>query len=120
VITLKQLVLGTVAATAVALAPIAPAMANGHGFGGVRPFGFGHGLVGAAVALATLPLVIASAVVSGGEVAGPGYAAPPAYYAPRPGYYPAARGYYAPRAGYYGGYPARGGYYSGRYGHPHR
>ena len=140
-IKIKQAIFGVAAAAAIAFLPMAPAMAGGHGFRPIHPFGFGHGIVGAAVALATLPLVIASSVVSGvGEsvasypsagYAGPAYgyayapsvayAAPRPYYAPYPGYYapPAAygpRGYYAPRAGYY----SRGYYRSGGNSYPRR
>lgn len=103
--TIKRTVLGTVAAAAIALLPMAPAMANGHGFRPFHPFG-GHGLLGAAVTLATLPLVVASNVIAGvGEAVAPypsaGYA-PPAYgYAP-PVAYAAPRPYYAPYPGYYG------------------
>ena len=126
-------------AAALALLPLAPAMAGGHGFRPLHPFGFGHGLLGAAVALATLPLVIASNVVAGvsGSVApypssgysGPAYnngpavayAAPRAYYAPYPGYYAAPRAY-GPRP-YYGahpGYDRRGYYRSGGNTYPRR
>jgi len=130
----RQAILGITAAAAVALLPMAPAMAGGHGF---RPhgFGLGRGIVGAAVALATLPLTIAAAVVSGGEslaeYSAPGYgypapaygspsygyapqvayAAPRPYYAPYPGYYSAPRVYYGPRP-YYAAHP---GYYGHGY-----
>jgi hypothetical protein len=68
---IKQTIFGVAAAAAIALLPMAPAMAGGHGFRPFHPFGFGHGIVGAAVALATLPLAIASSVVSGtGEPVG--------------------------------------------------
>ncbi len=134
----RQTILGVAATAAIVLMPIAPAMAGGHGFRPLHPFGIGHGLLGAAVALATLPLVIASNVVAGvsdavapypsSGYATPGYAtpryAPPAYgyappvvyaprsyYAPYPGFYAAPRAAYAPRA-YYGGRP---GYYGHGY-----
>jgi hypothetical protein len=140
---IKQAIFGVAAATAIALLPLAPAMAGGHGFRPLHPFGFGRGIVGAAVALATLPLVIASSVAAGvgdsaasyptqgyAGSAGPayGYAPPVAYapprpyYAPYPGYYAAPRaayaprGYYAPRPGYYG----RGYYRSGGNSYPRR
>jgi hypothetical protein len=136
---IKQAVFGVAAAAAIALLPMATAMADGHGFRPLHPFGFGRGIVGAAVALATLPLVIASSVVSSvGEsvapyptqgYAGPGYGyAPPVayaqqrpYYAPYPGYYAprvayGPRGYYAPRTGYYN----RGYYRSGGNSYPRR
>jgi len=137
---IKQAIFGAVAAAAIALLPLAPAMAGGHGFRPLHPFGFGRGIVGAAVALATLPLVIASNVVSSVGEAGAypstgyagsayGYAPPVAYaparpynYAPYPGYYAApriaygARGYSAARPGYYG----RGYYRSGGNSYPRR
>lgn len=138
-IKLKQAIFAVVAAAAVALLPMAPAMAHGHGFRPFHPFGLGHGLLGAAVALATLPLVVASDVVAGiSESVAPypteGYAGPPygyappvaysaprPYYAPYPGYYAprityAPRGYYAPRPNYYG----RGYYRSGGNSYPRR
>jgi hypothetical protein len=136
---IKQAIFGVAAAAGIALLPLAPAMADGHGFRG-HPFGVGHGLLGAAVALATLPLVIASNVIAGvGEsvapypgYAAPGYAppaygyAPPVvyarpYYAPNPGYY-APRVAYGPRA-YYGGhsgYYGRGYYRPGGNSYPRR
>jgi hypothetical protein len=138
--------LGVAAAAAIALLPMAPAMANGHGFRPLHPFGLGHGLLGAAVALATLPLALASSVVAGvGESVAPnaapgpaygyaapgyGYAAPVAYarpyYAAYPQYYAAPRS--APRAaygrrGYYGphtGYSGRGYYHAGGYSYQRR
>jgi hypothetical protein len=133
----RQTIFGVAAAAAIALLPVAPAMAGGHGFR--HPFGIGHGLLGAAVALATLPLVVASNVVAGvSETLAPypssGYAAPaygyappvayappPTYYAPYPGYYAprvayGPRGYYAPRPGYY----SRGYYRSGGNSYPRR
>jgi hypothetical protein len=140
---IKQAIFGVAAATALALLPLAPAMAGGHGFRPLHPFGFGRGIVGAAVALATLPLVIASSVVAGvgdsaaaypsqgyAGPAGPAYgyappvayATPRPYYAPYPGYYAAPRAAYAPR-GYYAarpGYNGRGYYRSGGNSYPRR
>ena len=136
---LKQAIFGVAAAAAIALLPMAPAMANGHGFRPFHPFGLGHGLLGAAVALATLPLVVASTVVAGlSESAAPypaqgyagpayGYAPPVVYAAPRP-YYAPYRGYYAPRVtyaprGFYGprpNYYARGYYPSRGNSYPRR
>jgi hypothetical protein len=102
---IKQAMFGVAAAAAIALLPMAPATADGHGFRPLRPFGFGRGILGAAVGLATLPLVIASTVVSsvGESVApypSPGYAAPAYGYAPPVAYAP-VRPYYAPYPGYY-------------------
>jgi hypothetical protein len=143
VLKLKQAILGVAAAAAIALLPMAPAMADGHGFRPGHGFGVGHGLFGAAVALATLPLAIAATVLSGvGEsvasypspgYATPGYAAPaygyapPVAYAPRPYYAPYPQ-YYAPRVAYgprpyYNarpGYYARGYYRSGGNSYPRR
>jgi hypothetical protein len=139
----RQAIFGITVATAIALLPMAPAMADGgHGF---RPhgFGLGRGIVGAAVALATLPLTIAAAVVSGGEplaaypaaypAAGYGgppygyapqvsYAGPRPYYAPYPGYYAAPHAYYGPRP-YYAAHPnyyGHGYYRAGGDSYPHR
>jgi hypothetical protein len=129
----RQAAFGIVAAAAVALLPMAPAMADGHGFRPAHGYGVGRGLFGAAVALATLPLVIASSVVAGvNEAVAPappeyaarsyGYAPPVAYapvrpyYAPYPRYYAAPRAAYGPRP-YYGGH----GYYrSSGYSYPRR
>jgi len=128
---LRQVIFGFAAASALAFLPMAPAMAGGHGFRPLHSFGLGRGVVGAAVALATLPLVIASAVVSGvsgAESVAPypasgyggagygyapqvSYAGPRPYYAPYPGYYAAPRGYYGPRP-YYAAHP---GYYGHGY-----
>jgi hypothetical protein len=131
----RQTMLGV--AAAIALLPMTPAMANGHGFRPFHPFGVGHGLFGAAVALATLPLAIASSVVAGVSesitpypsqgYASPsyGYAPPLSYAAPRP-YYAPYPNYAAPRVGYrpyYGarpGYDGRGYYRSGGYQYPRR
>jgi hypothetical protein len=136
---IKQAIFGVAAATALALLPLAPAMAGGHGFRPLHPFGFGRGIVGAAVALATLPLVIASSVIAGvGDsaaqyptqgYAGPAYgyappvayAAPRPYYAPYPGYY-GSRGAYGPRGNYAArpGNYGRGYYRSGGNSYPRR
>jgi hypothetical protein len=124
---IRRAILGISAAAAIALLPMAPALADGHGF---RPHGvgLGRGIVGAAVALATLPLTVAAAVLTAGESAAPdptpGYGGPaygyaprvsyapaPVYYAPYPGYYAAPRAYYGPRP-YYAGHP---GYYGHGY-----
>ena len=139
-IRVRQAILGFAAAAAIAVLPMAPAMAGGHGFRPFHAFGLGHGLLGAAVTLATLPLVIASSVVAGvSESAAPypssgysgpaygyappvAYAAPRPYYAPYPGYYAAPRVAYGPRP-YYGahpGYPGRGYYRSGGNSYPRR
>jgi hypothetical protein len=128
-----------VAAAAIAFLPMAPAMAAGHGFRPLHPFGIGHGLVGAVVALATLPLVVASTVVAGvSESVAPSpssayasaayrsappvaYAPPRPYYSPYPGYYGprvayGPRGYYEPRPSYYG----RGNYHAAGNSYPRR
>ena len=111
---IKQALLGSAVAAASACAPMAPAAAAVHGVGPLHPFGLGRGLVGAALGLATLPIVIASAALSAVASDGPqapAYGgAPPAYapgyapapvYAPPPAYYPAPRTYYAPVPAYY-------------------
>jgi hypothetical protein len=136
---LRQVIFGIAAASAIALLPIAPAMAGGHGFRPLHAFGLGRGVIGAAVALATLPLAIASAVVSGAESAAPypaagyagpaigyapqvSYAGPRPYYAPSPGYYAAPRGYYGPRPQYaaHPGNYGHGYYRAGGNSYPHR
>jgi hypothetical protein len=118
---MRQVFFGAAAAAAIAILPLAPAMAGGVGFRPLHAFGLGRGIVGAAAALATLPLTIASAVLSGAEPAAPaaGYGRPaygygpgyyrPAYYAPPPRVVYGPRPYYAPRAGRYGGGYYRGG-----------
>jgi hypothetical protein len=141
---LRQVIFGIAAASAIALVPMAPAMAGGHGFRPLHPFGLGRGVVGAAVALATLPLLIASAVVSGAESVAPypaagyggagyggagygyapqvSYSGPRPYYAPNPGYYAAPRGNYGPRPYYaaHPGYYGHGYYRAGGNSYPHR
>jgi hypothetical protein len=123
----KPAIVGAAAAAVIAFLPLTPAMAAGHGFAQLYPWGLGRGIFGAAVALATLPLAIASAVVSSAPAAAPypasgvggGYSyapravyPPPAYYGGRPGYYPPPRAYAAPRP-YYAPRPAHAapGYY---------
>lgn len=119
---LKTSLLAATAVAALACLPVAPALAHG---GDGRDIG--HGLVGALVTLATLPLVVTADILSGGR-RDDYYAAPPDYYgrapayAPSPGYYAPPRvayapraQYYAPQRSYYGGYarsyePSRGSY----------
>lgn len=131
----RQTALGLAAAVAIALLPMSPAMANGHAFRPLHPFALGHGLLGAAVALATLPLAVASTVLSSvsesaapyasAGYGGPAYGyAPPAparpYYAPHP-YYAAPRVNYGPRAyAAHPGYGGRGYYAPGGYPYPRR
>jgi hypothetical protein len=140
---LRQILLGTAATAVIAFVPLAPAFAGDIRLG-LHPWGVGRGLVGAAVGLATLPLAIAAAVVTGGDARPayppPGYAggygysygygyapraiyaAPPVYSVPRAAYYPPARAYY-PHPGYYAprpGYAVRGYYRPGGYAYPHR
>jgi hypothetical protein len=137
---LKQVILAGAAAAALACIPIAPAEAGIHG-GHFHPWLLGHGVVGAVLGLATLPLAIASSVIeSAGSQGADGpraayyppapayYAAPQAvyapraYYAPRPyyaqrPYYAPHANYYAPRPNYYGGNGGgRGAYRPGGYG----
>jgi hypothetical protein len=139
-LTVRQTIFGTVAAAAIAFLPVAPAMANGHGFRPLHPFGLGHGLLGIAVTLATLPLVLASNVVASvsesvAPYPSPGYAppaygyAPPVayanprpYYAPYPGYYGAPRVAYGPRPYYavHPGFDGRRYYRPGGYTYPRR
>ena len=120
----KRPVFGSAAVAALACAFATPAAAGVHGF--LHPWGFGRGLVGAAVGLATLPLAIASAALSGSEPEAPyqppgyarGYGPPPAYYAAPPAYYAAPQAYYAPPRAYYPRapvyYPAPHAYYAPR------
>jgi hypothetical protein len=108
----KQVVLGLVSASAIALVPVTPAAAGVHGFRHLGPWGLGRGLVGAVFGLATLPIALASAALSANSPEAPapyqspvydgprGYA-PRAYYAPPPAYYPAPQPYYAPVRSYY-------------------
>jgi hypothetical protein len=144
----RQVILGTTVAAAIACVPLAPAVAGPYSYGHPFGWGAGRGLFGAVIALATLPLAIASAVVSSGASAvqssppayGPGgyggyggydyaprvaYPAP-VYYAPRPAFYPGAvypgRAYPATRPSYapHPVYPGRGYYHAGGYAYPHR
>jgi hypothetical protein len=111
-------VAAAVALVALAVAPIAPALADGHGYGHGHGWGLGRGVVGAAVALAVLPLVIASEVLGAGRpLEDDGYAQDyrgpaPAYYA-QPEYYARPPSYYGPPVAYYG--EAEGRYRSAPY-----
>jgi hypothetical protein len=134
----RQTICGLLAAAGIACSAT-PAVAGGHSFGPLHPWGLGHGLFGAVAGLATLPIALASAVLSAGDSDGssgygaaprgyaspPAYPAPPAYYVPpryyppAPLYYPAPHAYYAPGAYYaprgvvhggYGSYGGNGGY----------
>ena len=108
----KIALIGAVAATALAVAPMAQASAHGYRhfglIGGV--FALGAAAVVGAATIATAPLRV---LAGPGPVYAP--APPPAYYPPAPGYYaaPAPR-YYAPPAPYYAPPPA---YYSAPYGY---
>jgi hypothetical protein len=142
---LKQVIFAATAAATIACVPVAPAAAAIHG-GHFHPWLLGHGVLGAVLGLATLPLAIVSSVVDSNESQGgegargyaPGpvpYAAPQPFYAPPvAAYYPRApvyyaapqvsyppRSYYAPRP-YYAPrsnyYAPRANYY-GRYGGGH-
>src|ERR1700722_18186146 len=100
---LKQVILAGAAAAALACIPIVPAEAGIHG-GHFHPWLLGHGVVGAVLGLATLPLAIVSSVVEANESQVPEpqpYSAPPpAYYGRSPGYSPAPQAAYAPRPAY--------------------
>jgi hypothetical protein len=102
---LKQVIFAATAAATIACVPVTPAAAAIHG-GHFHPWLLGHGVLGAVLGLATLPLAIVSSVVdsnesqvgegSRGYAPGPApYAAPQPYYAPPPAYYPRAPVYYA-------------------------
>jgi hypothetical protein len=139
---LKQTVFAAAAATVLFCLPVTPAAAAGPLL--FAPWALGHAIL-AGVRLATLPLVVASAVASAaqppaqypptpGYYGGPAdysappnyYARPPMYYSSPPGYYPAPQAYYRPALAYAppmpqlyaqprGYYPARMPY-SGSYG----
>ena len=100
---LKQKVFPAAAIAGLLCLPITPAAAGPLLF---APWALGH-VIGAAATLATLPLVVASAVLSAQQ--------PPAEYSPTPGYYGGPAGYYAP-PNYYARPPAYyaqpPGYYS--------
>jgi hypothetical protein len=104
---LKARVSAAAIVVALGCAPITPALADGYGHHG-HGWGIGRGVVGAAVALATLPLLIASEVLAGGpppEPYGyaPEYAGPPPDYYSRPEYAARPPAYYRPPMAYYGG-----------------
>jgi hypothetical protein len=119
---IKRIIFGSAAAAALACVLATPAAAGVHGF--LHPWGFGRGLVGAAVGLATLPLAIASAALSASEPEAPyqssgyarGYGPPPAYYAAPQTYYAAPPAYYSGPQSYYAPprpfYPRAPVYYS--------
>jgi hypothetical protein len=146
----KQAIVAAAATAVIALVPVTPAAAFGRGIGAGHLFGFGHGLVGAVFGLATLPLLVASEVLSASAQASqqeapaygapygyaqpaysappsygppPSYGVPPVYYAPRPAYYPRAYGYSPAPRSYYAprSYNAPGPAYRQRgYAYPHR
>jgi hypothetical protein len=111
---LKQTVLVGAATAGLLCMPITPAAAGPLLF---VPWALGNA-IGAAATLATLPLVVASAVASAqqppaqypptsGYYGGPDsyappnyYARPPAYYAQPPGYYYGPQPYYRPALAY--------------------
>jgi hypothetical protein len=141
---IKRAIVAAAVTAAIAFVPVVPAAAHGRGVGPGHVLGFGHGLAGAVFGLATLPLVLASEVISASAQAAqqlaPAYGAPygyatpsygtpasygvaPVYYAPRPAYYPRAygysqapRSYYAPRSNSAPG-PA---FHQRGYGYPNR
>ena len=91
---LKQTVFAATAIAGLLWIPITPAAAAGPLL--FAPWALGHA-IGAAARLATLPLVLASAVASAQQ--------PPAQYPPASGYYGGPAGYYAP-PNYYARPPA--------------
>jgi hypothetical protein len=130
----KQTVYAAAATAVFVCLPVTPAAAAGPLL--FAPWALGH-VIGAGLRLATLPLVIASSAVSGGQPQAPYspargyyggppgyyappnyYARPPVYYAPRPGYYPAPQAYYRPALAYAPPvpqfYPQQRGYYAPR------
>ena len=109
---LKKPVFAALAVAALALAPMTPAAA----FGPFFPWILGRHIIGAAAALATLPLTVAS---SAGPAAAPyppvpSYGGAPGYYAPA-NYYAGSAAYYAWPPSYYAG-PQ--GYYRPAVSHP--
>jgi hypothetical protein len=91
---LKQTVFAAAATAALLCLPITPAVAGGPLL--FAPWALGH-IIRAGAMLASLPLVVASAVASADQ--------PPAPYPPTPGYYGGPAGYYAP-PNYYARSPA--------------
>ena len=94
----KQTALAAATAIALLCMPIQPAAAAGPLLFG--PLALGWHVIGAVARLATLPLAVASAAVSGQQPPAsypptPGYGGPAGYYAP-PNYYPRPPGYYYP------------------------
>jgi hypothetical protein len=96
--------IGTCAALALAVAPVAPASARPFHHGGLF---FGVAALGAAAVVAAATIVTAPVRVLAAPIyaPAPAYYPPPApaYYAPAPAYYAPAPAYYPPPAyGYYG------------------
>ena len=127
----KALAIGALSLITLAVAPVAPAVADGRHFGGhgFHHFGLGGVVADVVVGIVTLPLAIAAAAVSyeprqyAPEYSGPqgyesgpgnyapqGYYQPPSYYGPPAAYYRPAPRYYAPSAEYDG--RPTGNYYS--------
>jgi hypothetical protein len=137
----KKVMLATLATAALAVLPIAPAVAAGPFF--LAPWALGHvvlPLLAAASAASQAPYAAGPAYYSGAAGYAPGnYYARPSYYGPPPGYYPPTyyraaplagppmapfygppRGYYPPRASYYGSYGGQGYSRSRGYGYRRR
>ena len=110
----KPVVVTSLVAIALAIAPFTSATAWGRHYGGGPVWGLANAVVATAVAVVTVPIAILAAVAQApryyASAAAPGYYGPPAatYYAPPPGPVsyapPPDAAYYAPRVAeaYYG------------------
>jgi hypothetical protein len=109
---IRSALIGTAAALALAVTPLAPASAHGfhHGGGLFFPFAVAGAVGVAAATLLTLPIAIAAAPFQA-------VAAQPAYYPPpQPAYYPPQQpAYYPPPAPAYAYPPPAYGYPPGYY-----
>jgi hypothetical protein len=109
----RNVLVSSLLALSLAVAPATSALADGHRHGGYRGgepiWHLTSAIVGTAVAAITLPIVIAATIagVPAYEDEGPGY--PPSY---PPGYAPGPAGYAAPPGGGYYGPPQAPIYYA--------
>ena len=102
----KTPALSALTLVALALAPVVPAVADGHhDRHGFHHFGLGNAVANVVVGLATLPFAIVAAATSyEPRPYERDYAEPyaePRNYGPGPGYYERAPSYYAPPSVYY-------------------
>lgn len=99
---IRHLLVSSVCAASLSLAPLSSASAHEFHHGGGPLFGLAAAVVGTAIAVATLPFAVANSVARPVIYSQPVYyPAPRIEYAPAPVYYPVRPTYYAPTANLY-------------------